>query len=116
MNLVTSGNGTISLTTFIVGFVLLAPNSNVRSSVRFVVMMLRRPPTDKRVAPRAKCSHSELTTTRPEDSLGRPLPLVKVPSSEQRTLRAGSNNCGHRLFRHDDDALLTPKIDGDRRR
>ena len=47
MNLVTTGNATISVLTFIVGLLLLAPRTSLMESVRYLVMM-RRTPVEER--------------------------------------------------------------------
>lgn len=44
MNLVTTGNAAISLSTCIVGLLLLAPRTSVLASVRYAVLMMRRTP------------------------------------------------------------------------
>lgn len=43
MNLVTTGNLAISVSTCIVGLCLLAPRTNMRAAVRYAVMLMRRP-------------------------------------------------------------------------
>ena len=42
MNLVTTGNVAISVSTCIVGLLLLAPRTEVRAAVRYTIMMMRR--------------------------------------------------------------------------
>lgn len=46
MNLVTTGNAAISLSTCIVGLLLLAPRTNIRAAVRFTITMMLRPAPD----------------------------------------------------------------------
>ena len=43
MNLVTTGNLAISVSTCIVGLCLLAPRTNMLAAVRYAVMLMRRP-------------------------------------------------------------------------
>lgn len=43
MNLVTTGNLAISVSTCIVGLCLLAPRTNMRAAVRYTIMMMRGP-------------------------------------------------------------------------
>jgi len=47
MNLVTTGNGAISLATCIVGLVLFLPRSNVMALVRYAVLMMRESSTGR---------------------------------------------------------------------
>ena len=46
MNLVTTGNAAVSITTCIVGLLMLAPRTNVVAAVRFAVTMMRRDSSD----------------------------------------------------------------------
>ena len=65
MNLVTTDNATISLTTCLVGLLLIAPRTQLRATVQYVVMTFRRPPNDERPEPPAKERHPEITVSQP---------------------------------------------------
>lgn len=46
----TTGNTAISISTCIVGLLLLAPRTNVIAAVRFTVLLMRRPAPDQPIA------------------------------------------------------------------
>ncbi len=61
MNLVTTGNAAISISTCIVGLLLLAPRTNIAAAVRFTVSMIRRPDSNQPiVAPSADQAEVEV--------------------------------------------------------
>ena len=70
MNLVTTGNAAISLSTCIVGLLLLAPRTSVLASVRYVVLMMRRTPVVEMVDDRPQI---ELTDLQPQPEREREL-------------------------------------------
>lgn len=53
MNLVTTGNATVSVATFIVGLWLVTPRANLAASVRYLKMTMR-PSVDEPVATEAE--------------------------------------------------------------